>query len=138
MSQENVERARRAVEAYNRLDVDLLLDANAHEDFEWYPAMPGAVEGRGYRGRQEIGAYLEEIRCTWEHLRVVDAVYRDLGDSVLVLGRIEGRGLGSGVEVDAPIGVLFELRGDTAWRSRAYLDHDQAMRAAGLKEQGTQ
>jgi ketosteroid isomerase-like protein len=138
VSQGNVERARRAVEAYNRLDVDLLLDANAHEDFEWYPAMPGAVEGRGYRGRREIEEYLEEIRCTWEQLRVVDAVYRDLGDSVLVLGRIEGRGLGSGVEVDAPIGLLFELRGDTAWRSRAYLDHDQAMRAAGLKEQGTQ
>ncbi len=132
MSEESVERAKRAVEGYNRLDVDMILEEGPVADFEWLPAMPGAVEGIGYRGRAGIEEYIEEIRSTWKELRVVDAEYRDLGSAVLVLGRITGRGLGSGVEVNAPIGLLFELRGDTGWRCRAYLDHGTARKAAGL------
>jgi ketosteroid isomerase-like protein len=134
MSQKHVERARRAVEGYNNLDVNLMLDDDASDGFEWVPAMPGAVEGRTYRGRKGIEEYVEEIRETWEVLRVVDADYRDLGESVLVLGRLEGRGLASGVHVDAPIGLIFELRWDKAWRSRAFLDHGEALRAAGVAE----
>jgi ketosteroid isomerase-like protein len=67
--------------------------------------------------------------------RAVDAFNRrDLGDRVLCLGRMEGRGRGSGVPVDAPLGAIFEFRDDKISRMRAYLDHDEALRAAGLSE----
>ena len=60
--------------------------------------------------------------------------FRDLGDRVLLLGRTEGRGRGSGVQVDSPIGVVFDFRDGKMSRVRAYLDHGEALRAAGLSE----
>jgi ketosteroid isomerase-like protein len=53
---------------------------------------------------------------------------------VLVLGQIEGRGRASGVQVNAPQGLIYDFRGDKISRIRAYLDHGEALRAAGLAE----
>lgn len=60
--------------------------------------------------------------------------FRDLGDRVLVLGRMEGRGRGSGVPVDAPLGFIYDFRGIKVSRARVYLNHGEALRAAGLSE----
>jgi ketosteroid isomerase-like protein len=57
-----------------------------------------------------------------------------LGDRVLALGRLEGRGRGSGVQVEWPIGVISDYREGTIWRTRAFTDHGEALRAAGLTE----
>jgi ketosteroid isomerase-like protein len=51
-----------------------------------------------------------------------------------MLGRLEGRGKGSGVPVDASLGMLFEFRDGTISRIRGYLDHAQALEAGGLRE----
>jgi ketosteroid isomerase-like protein len=133
MSEANVEIVKRAMDAFNRGDVDLIADLTT-PDFEWFPALPGNVEGGGYRGREGIETYLREIRDTWEELRIFGAEFRDLGDRVLVLGRAEGRGRGSGVPVDTSHGFVVELSGDKMSRVRTYLDHDDALRAAGLAE----
>jgi ketosteroid isomerase-like protein len=131
VSQQNVDIAKRAIDAFNRRDVDLLADLTT-PDFEWFPALPGTVEGGGYRGREGIETYISEIGDTWEELRIFGAEFRDLGDRVLVLGRAEGRGRGSGVPVDTSHGFVVELRGDKMSRVRTYLDHGEALRAAGL------
>jgi ketosteroid isomerase-like protein len=131
MSQENVEIVRRGIDAFNRRDLDGL-DELMTGDCEWLPAMPGIVAGDSYRGRDGLEAYLADLAATWEALRIVADETRDLGDSVLVLGRLEGRGRGSGVPVDAPIGVLDDFRDGKISRVRAFLDHGDAARAAGL------
>ena len=59
---------------------------------------------------------------------------RDLGDRVLVLGSVEGRGRGSGVEVDSPLAIIFDFRDGKMSHSKAYLDHSEALRAAELSE----
>jgi len=133
MSQANVEIVERGIDAFNRRDVEALAEVTAL-DFEWFPALPGAVEGDGYQGLQGIETYLGEILNTWEALQVLADEYRDLGERVLVLGRFEGRGRGSGVPVDAPQGIIYDLRGGRISRVRAYLDQDEALRAAGLSE----
>jgi ketosteroid isomerase-like protein len=133
MSQVNVEIVKRVIDAFNRRDVDLIAKLTT-PDFEWFPALPGNVEGGGYRGREGIETYLSEIRDTWEELRIFGGEFRDLGDRVLVLGRAEGRGRGSGVPVDTSHGFVAEFRGDKLSRVRTYLDHDDALRAAGLAE----
>jgi ketosteroid isomerase-like protein len=94
-------------------------------------------DGRGRRlpgtsGRQ---AYFEEIRSTWQELRIDVDEFRDLGDPVLVLGRIKGRGISSGIEVDTPLAIVFDLRGGKAWRSRGFFDHHEALKAVGLVEE---
>jgi ketosteroid isomerase-like protein len=133
MSQESVEIAERGMDAFNRRDVDVLADLTT-QDFEWFPALPGTVEGGGYLGREGIETYFDEIRSTWEGLRVLGDELRDLGDSVLVLGRTEGRGRASGVHVDSPLAIIFDFRCAKISRARTYLNHGEALRAAGLSE----
>jgi ketosteroid isomerase-like protein len=103
-------------------------------NLEWFPSLDRTVERGSYRGREGIETYFEHIRDPWEELRVLGDEFCDLGDRVLVLGRAEGRGRGSGVPVDTPHGFVVEFRGGKFSRFRAYLDHGEALRAAGLSE----
>jgi ketosteroid isomerase-like protein len=59
---------------------------------------------------------------------------RDLGDRVLVLGQVRGRGRMSGAEVDGRWAWIVELREGKAARLRGFLDHCKALEAAGLRE----
>jgi hypothetical protein len=79
MSHENVEIVKRGIDAFNDRDVDLLATL-VTPDFAWFPALPGVVEGDGYRGREGIEMYFEEISNTWAELRVIGGEFRDLGD----------------------------------------------------------
>jgi ketosteroid isomerase-like protein len=136
MSQANVEITKRGIDAFNHRDVNALADV-VTPDFEWFPALPSTVEGErfsGYRGREGIEAYFDDVRSTWEELRVLGNEFRDLGDSVVLLGRADGRGRGSRVEVDMPLGVIYDFRDGRISRVRTYLDHGEALRAAGLAE----
>jgi len=133
MTQDHVEIVQRALDMMNRRDLDAF-DELATPDAEWVPALPGAVGGDNYRGREGFEAYLAEYREAWSAFRVVLEEYRDLGDRVLALGRVEGRGKGSGVQVDAPVGMVIDFRGGRISRARGYLDHGEALRAADLTE----
>jgi ketosteroid isomerase-like protein len=131
MSNPNVEIVKRAIDAFSRRDVDLAATF-ATTDFEWFPAMLGTVERGSYQGREGVGQNLRDVLETWEELRVLPDEFRDLGNRVLMLGRMEGRGLASGVPVDAPIGMVFECHGGKISRIRSFLDQAEALRAAGL------
>jgi ketosteroid isomerase-like protein len=133
MSQENLEVFKRATDALNRLDVGEFADC-CTADYEWYPVLGGIVEGKSFRGRQGIEDYFGELRETWEEFRYVVDDIRDLGDSVLTLGRLEGRGRGSGVLVELPIGSISDYREGKCSRLRAFGDHGEALRAAGLTD----
>jgi ketosteroid isomerase-like protein len=133
MSQENVEIVKRAIDAFNRHDVEAYADL-VTSDFEVFPAMMGVLEGASYGGREGVETYLGEVRDTWEEYRVVADELRDLGDRVLMLGWMQGRGRGSGVQVDAPVALVADFRDGKLSRSTAYLDHGEALRAAGLAE----
>lgn len=135
MTQGRVELAKRAADAYNRRDVDTFFAELATPDLEWWPAMRTAYEGGCYRGREGIQQFWADTAETWEELQVGPEEFRDLGDRVLVLGRLQGRGRGSGAPVDAPMANILDFRGGRIWRSRVYLDRAEALRAAGVSEQ---
>jgi ketosteroid isomerase-like protein len=131
MSQEDVELAKRCIDAFDPRDLDGLAETIT-ADYEWVGAFLGVVEGGSYRGREGMARYLSEAEETWESFSVCGQEFRDLGGMVLVPGRMEGRGRGSGVELDTPYTMVDEFRGGKVSRSRAYLDHAEALRAAGL------
>jgi ketosteroid isomerase-like protein len=133
MSQGNVEIVKRVIDDYNRRDLDAY-DQFFTPDFELFPALRGAVEGGSYRGREGIERVFDATRDTWEDFRLIAHEFRDLGDRVLVVGRVEGRGRGSGIPVDAPTDTIFDFRDGKVSHVRAYLDHGEALRAAGLAE----
>jgi ketosteroid isomerase-like protein len=131
MSAENLGIAKQVMDAFNRRDVNAFF-ALATPDFEWFPAMPVTVGGSGFRGREGIERYLADIRDTWEEYRVRPEELRDLGERVLMLGRIEGRGRGSHAWIDTPTGTIFDFRDGKVSGVRTYLDHGETLRAAGF------
>jgi uncharacterized protein len=132
MSQASVEVVRRVIDAFNRRDVDAIFDC-VHQDVEWFPAMP-VTFGGALQGREGIESYVREVTDTWDEYRVVAQDFRDLGDEqVLVLGRVEGRGAGSGGLVDAEMGQIFDFRYGKISRVRTYLDHVEALEAVRLQ-----
>ena len=128
---ENVENCRRAFEAWNRRDIDGWL-AQAAPDFEWIPANPAAVERNVYRGDEEIRQAFAEIWEIWEVFRLEESEIRDLGGSVVWLGRIHARGRTSHVELDHDFAVHILLREDEGIRAEAFLTWPEALEAAGL------
>jgi ketosteroid isomerase-like protein len=132
MSQENVEIVKRFVDAFNERERETFA-AMTTPDFEWTTSMM-AVEGEVFWGREGIDTYFERMREVWDDFRGFAEDYRDLGDRVLSLGWLEGRGRASGVPVSTPLAILFDIRGGKVSRMRSYLDQDEAMRAAGLED----
>ncbi|MFL5865518.1 MAG: nuclear transport factor 2 family protein [Thermoleophilaceae bacterium] len=132
MSRANVDVATQAIDAFNERNVEAFA-AFTTPDFEWSPSMV-AIEGQTYRGREGIDTYFGNLKNAWEEFQVLRDEFRDLGDLVVMLGRLQGRGKGSGVPVDSSLGMVFDFRGGTISRIRGYLDHAEALRAAGLSE----
>ena len=132
MSQENVEVATQAIDAFNGGNVRAFA-ALTTQDFEWSPSM-GAIEGEIYRGRNGIEKYFGTLDNAWEKFQILRDGFRDLGDVVVMIGRLEARGKGSGVPVDSPLGMVFDLRDGAIARIRGYLDQAEALEAVGLSE----
>jgi hypothetical protein len=70
MSQENMEIAGRAVEAWNQVDLEPFLRV-FHHDCEWRPAFPKGTEGTGSVFKGHDG-----IRRAWNAVRAAWTVYR--------------------------------------------------------------
>jgi len=102
-------------------------------ELEWTTGL-GAVEGEIFRGHEGVQTYFARLDSAWHEFRLLPDEVRDLGESVLVLGRLEGRGRGGSVPVDAPVGTVWDLRAGKVWRLRAYLDQSKALQAAGLEQ----
>ena len=89
MARDKADVAKRVVDAYNRRDVDGLFAELATPDFEWYPGIVRALDGGGYRGREGVERFLADTSENWEELQIIAGEFRDLGDRVLVLGRMK-------------------------------------------------
>jgi ketosteroid isomerase-like protein len=132
MSAENVEVVRRAIDAFSRGDAGAFAALTTPE-VEWTTGL-GAIEGETFRGWEGVETYFGRLSSAWDSFEFLAAEYRDLGDVVLVLGRLEGRGRGGGVPVDSPVGAVWDLREGRICRLRAYLDHDKALKAVAAAQ----
>jgi ketosteroid isomerase-like protein len=132
MSQENVEIVTRAIDAFGRGDAEAFADLTT-PDLEWKTGL-GAIEGEIFLGREGVETYFERLDSAWDAFRLLPEEFRDLGEVVLVLGRLEGRGRGGRVPVTSPVGTVWELRDGQILRLRSYLDQAEALKVAGLEE----
>ena len=87
-----------------------------------------------YQGADGIREFFRDVSQSWESFRFEATDFRDLGDQVLVLGDVSGRGRLSGAEVDDQWGWIVELDGGRATGLRGFLNRRDALEAAGLKE----
>jgi ketosteroid isomerase-like protein len=135
MSEENVEMVRRALEAYNRRDIEAVLEIH-DPDVEWHPALQALLGGEAtvYRGHEGVREFLRDLDEAFAELQIVIADTRDLGDQVVAIGHAHGRGRESGAETETPIGYLVDFRNGKVTRVLSYLDPTEALKAAGLSE----
>jgi ketosteroid isomerase-like protein len=133
MSQENVEIVRKGIDAWNKHDADLWL-SYAAPDVEWMPAGPAAVERSVYRGQDEVASGFAAVWQTWDVFHFTEAQIRDLGDSVLWLGRVKMRGSASHIDLDQEFAVHIRLQDGQVVTVRAFLTWREALEAADLSE----
>jgi len=132
MSEEYAEIARAAYEAFNRGDLDGMLDLCA-PDIEWQDRGL-SLDTSVMTGKGPVRAYFDTVMEPWDEVRREPEEIIDLGgDRVLVLFRTSARGKGSGVEVDARAGDLLTFREGRVARWIGYPDRAQALNAVGLE-----
>lgn len=132
MSHDNVELTKRAIAAFNMRDVDAFAAVTTRH-FAWSPSMV-AVEGEIFRGREGIERYFASLSNAWQSFTILTGTFRELAELVVMLGQLEGRGQASGVRVVESLGMVFDFRDGRISAIRGYLDHGDALRAAGLAD----
>jgi ketosteroid isomerase-like protein len=132
MSQAHVDIAKRIVEAFNRRDIEPLLDLATPDCVMSSQLLDAGADD--FQGRAGLERFYAMLSASWEEFHSVMEDYRDLGESVLMLGRNTARGRGSGVTIGAPTATILDFRSGKVSRIRLYLDHGEALRAAGVSE----
>jgi ketosteroid isomerase-like protein len=128
MSENNVALVRRALSAFSEGNADAFAGLTA-PDIEWTTGL-GAIEGEVFYGHEGVATYFARLSVAWDSFVFLADEYRDLGDVVVVLGQLEGRGRSGSVPVKSPVGAVWELRDGVIWRLRAYLDQNKALKVA--------
>ncbi len=80
------------------------------------------------------GISSSEDREAWHERRLDAEELIDAGDCVVVLLHEFRRGKGSGVETETDTAMVYEVRDGRVVRIQGYMDRDEALEAAGVRE----
>jgi ketosteroid isomerase-like protein len=84
----------------------------------------------GYHGHNGMRAWFEDVDEMFEEGHVELDQFRQIGDRLLVLGRMTAKQRPSGAEVSSDVGWVIEPRGERFQRGWAYTSQEEAERAA--------
>ena len=130
MSRENVDLVRRALMAWQSGAVGEM-DELVAADAEWRPSPLSRASREVYVGPEGIRDWASEMVGRHSEIRNEIDDVRDLGDRVLVLGRVREMAEGK-VRLDAQLAWLFEIAGGRIVGGRGFADPAEAYRVAGL------
>ena len=138
MSQENVEAVREWVAAVNAGDAARLTEL-ADPDVDYMPYLAALSGAAGaYHGHDGLHQYVDDLSEVWSEYEVEIYELQDLGNHVLMKGRLRGKGRSSGLDVDAEMTWLHTFRDGVGpgryTRLRFFTDEAEALEAAGLSE----
>jgi ketosteroid isomerase-like protein len=121
--------------ALSRGETDAYLP-NLHDDVEMHQTMDIPGTAGVFRGKQGAVDLLDEIAESFGDIEWNPRRAFDLGnDRYLLLLQPRGRGIGSGIEIEAKVSHLIQLRDGKVSRLDAYLGWDSGFEAAGLPPQ---
>jgi uncharacterized protein len=131
MSAENVELVRAAYEAWNRGDVDAVLQyLDPDVELRDPPEAPDAQVWHGHEGYRR---QLEQFMAAWAEASIEPEEIVDAGDKVLVRVHYRVRGKGQGIEVELRIFHVITLRDGKGVVIQVHGDEARAREAAGLR-----
>jgi len=129
MSQENVEKARDFIEAYNRRDFDAAVESFDPE-IEWM--LPARQSSDSCRGPDEVKRFWKGLDETFEELRLEPQEFVDAGDRVATRLRHRGRGRRSGLEIEEEMyHQVATFRAGRMVRIEYFGEWSEALEAAG-------
>src|SRR6476620_9662955 len=134
MSEENVEIVRRSTDAYNRRDLDGILESWALDAMlDWSNAR--SFDAGVYRGHGEIRAFMEEFFASWDEVRI-ELVYGpvEVEDGVLIAENVTYMRGRDAIEVQARSAWLITIRDGVQTSLTLYQTRHEALEAAGLSE----
>jgi ketosteroid isomerase-like protein len=133
MSRDYVESLHRAIDTFNRRDLDAFLTVN-DPNVEFTP-YERALEGLGpYRGHKGIRTWWEDTFAALPDLRAELYEVRDLGDVTVSRGRLRGTGAGSGASFERTLWMTHEYRDTRVVWWRAFDSEAEALEAAELRQ----
>jgi len=125
----DVEIVRALFDAFARRDL-ARVEQLISEEMEFH-AVTAEVAGREgpYRGHAGMELYFSDVEQAWEEIKLTPTDFEEIGDVILVTGRVWARG--SGRVVDSSTGWLFKVReGQLVW-ARVFESATEAAAAAG-------
>jgi ketosteroid isomerase-like protein len=140
MSQENVEKLRAFLEAWNirasleawsrgEADVSLLDPEVTYED----TTLPDHV-GETYRGHEGVVRATERWLEPYEELTIELEQIAIAGDRLVSIHRFRARARHTGIEFEVPVAYLWTFRDGKVIHFRSYRDSGEAFEAAGVEE----
>jgi len=129
MSQANVDIARSSIDAYNRRDIESILDV-ATADFE-LDLSRAAGPLNGVYGRDRIEGFWAEITDSWESARIEPHEFIEAGEHVVVPWTMHLTGR-DGIEVRARVTWVWTFRDGAVERLSMYQELEDALQAVGL------
>jgi ketosteroid isomerase-like protein len=129
----NVALVRRLYEAFEVRDLDGMV-ALTDPEIEFFPQVTASMVDRTepYRGHEGMRRYFEDAARVWRDLEITPHEYHDLGDRVLVFGRVYGRGEGGYIS-DSPAAWLWRIQGELISWGRVFTSRAEALEAAGVE-----
>jgi ketosteroid isomerase-like protein len=131
MSEETLELARASYAAWNRGDLETMLES-LDEDVEYRTSgvFPGLEPV--YHGHEGMRRFWEDFGSPWDSLRIVIDDLRESGDQIVALFRFEAVGR-DGLTVHRDAANVITFRDGLAIRIDAYGSWETGLEAVGLE-----
>src|SRR5215213_6543402 len=128
---------RLAMEAFNRRDLEAVA-IGFHPDLEYYPYaefVEAAIAEPCYYGPSGYRTYVESTYEVWgAEVRIEPTELIDLGDRLVLLADMPMRAQASGVPLAQTYATVVTLKDGRVISQRDFLNHSEALEAAGLSE----
>jgi ketosteroid isomerase-like protein len=124
---------RRLFEAFAARDVTALLEVMDPQVEFFGPTATVLNEGRCYRGHEGMRRYLRDAEMLWEELLLEPERMHEVGNHVVVMGRVRARAT-DGLELDTAAAWVWRVEGGRITWGCAYGDPDRMPRT--LQEDG--
>jgi|SRR5436305_8879213 len=117
----------RFAEAFNRADIEACVEM-LHPEIEWYTSNQ-FLESDSHIGREDVRLYLESLHDHLDDARMEPEDGFQIGDHVMLINRIRGKGTLAGNEVTERYNWVVLTEGDKFRRVVTYPTPAEARRA---------
>jgi ketosteroid isomerase-like protein len=131
VSSESAAIVQRAAEVWNTDGLEAFM-ACLHPEIDWTPD-PDWPEAGTSHGRGEVRSFLETFADAWENVTIKIDELNEVADHVVIRFRWLLRGKSSGIEQELPVTGVLETSEGLVSSGRFFLDHEEALRAAGVE-----